>query len=131
MPGYTVRNLKESVDNAAPKFGLDEGLEARFATRQLELGALGLSYQRLAPNFRVPFGHKHGAQEEVYVVLRGGGRVKLDDEVVDVEQWDAVRVDKDTMRCFEAGPDGIEFIAVGAPYKGANDAEMVPGWWED
>ena len=107
------------------------GIEARFATSTLDLGRLGVSVQKLEPNFRVPFGHKHAEQEEVYVVVSGSGRLKLDDEVIELGQWDAVRVSKDTMRCFEGGPDGMEFIAVGAPYNGSNDAEMVPGWWAD
>ena len=131
MPGYTIRNLKADVEDAAPKFGLSPNLEARFAVGELELGKLGMSYQRLAPDFRVPFGHKHEAQEEVYVVVNGSGRIKLDDEVVDLNQWDAVRIEKDTMRCVEAGADGIEFIAIGAPYDGSNDAQMVQGWWAD
>lgn len=131
MPGYTVRNLKHDVEDQAPKFGLGDGLEARFAGRELELGKLGMSYQRLAPNFRVPFGHKHAAQEEVYVVVGGSGRIKLDDEVIELKSWDAVRVAKDTMRCLEAGAEGIEYLAVGAPFEGSNDVEMTPGWWAD
>src|SRR4051794_4903116 len=100
MSGYTVKNLKE-IDDAAQKFGMAPDVEARFATKQLEGEHTGVSYQRLAPNARMPFGHKHAEQEEVYVVIAGSGRVKLDDEVVDVKQWDAVRVSPDTVRAFE------------------------------
>lgn len=129
MSGYTIKNLKE-VEDQAPKFGLSPGLEARFARQALEGETTGLSYQRLAPSFRIPFGHKHGDQEEVYVVVSGSGRMKLDDEVVEVRQWDAVRVASGTMRDFEAGPEGAELLAFGAPTKGQpNDAEMKPGWW--
>lgn len=131
MADYTVKNLKEDVEDAAPKFGMAPGIEARFAGPSLDLGKLGVSVQKLEPNFRVPFGHKHAEQEEVYVVLSGSGRLKLDDEVLELGQWDAVRVAKDTMRCFEGGPDGMEVIAVGAPFNGSNDAEMVPDWWAD
>jgi mannose-6-phosphate isomerase-like protein (cupin superfamily) len=79
----------------------------------------------------VPFGHKHAEQEEVYVVVGGSGRVKLDDEVRDVREWDAVRVGPDTVRDFEAGPNGLALVAVGAPFQGANDVEMIPGWWSE
>src|SRR6266436_7635164 len=114
MPNYTVKNLKQ-VENMAEQFGMSDGLEARFARGPLELENFGLSYQRLEPNFRIPFGHKHGEQEEVYVVLSGNARVKLDDEIVELQQWDAIRVPGEVTRNFEAGPEGVEYLAVGAP----------------
>ena len=91
----------------------------------------GVSYQRLAPNFRIPFGHKHKRQEEVYVLVSGSARIKVEDEVVDLKQWDAVRIPNETMRSIEAGPEGAEFIAVGAPNTGPGDADMEQGWWSD
>jgi quercetin dioxygenase-like cupin family protein len=128
--GYTVKNLKE-IEDQAPKFGFAPNLEARFATEPLGLEHTGVSYQRLASNFRMPFGHTHPEQEEIYVLVSGSGRIKLDDEVIELRQWDAVRIEKGTMRNIEAGPDGAELIAFGAPRAGANDAEMTPGWWTD
>ena len=126
MPDYTVKNLKD-VDDAAASFGLGDGLEARFAKKALGLSNFGLSYQKLAPDFRMPFGHTHGEQEEVYVVLRGSGRIKLDEEIVELAEWDAVRVPGDVARALEAGADGMEVFAIGAPL--ANDTEMLQGWW--
>ena len=128
MANYTVKNLKQ-VENMAEKFGMSEGLEARFARDPLELSNFGLSYQRLEPNFRIPFGHKHGEQEEVYVVLSGSARLKLDDEIVELKQWDAIRVPGAVTRNFEGGPDGAEVLAIGAPI--AKDTEMLQGWWSD
>ena len=128
MANYTVKNLKQ-VENMAEKFGMSDGLEARFAARPLELTNLGLSYQRLEPNFRIPFGHKHGEQEEVYVVFSGSARLKLDDEIVELKQWDAIRVPGEAVRNFEAGPEGAELLAIGAPL--AKDTEMLQGWWTD
>ncbi len=130
MAGYTVQNLKE-VEDQAPNFGLSPDLEARMARVPLELEHCGISYQRLAPDFRVPFGHTHNVQEEVYVLVGGSVRIKLDDEVVELKPWDAVRVHKDTMRSFEAGPEGAELIAVGAPNTGPGDANVEQGWWSD
>ena len=130
MADYTKKNLKDVKDSAVD-FGLSPGLEARFARRDLESESLGLSYQRLAPGFRVPFGHKHGEQEEVYVVLSGSALLKLNDEVVELAQWDAVRVGKDTTRNFEGGPKGAEILAFGAGERGLNDAEVIQGWWSD
>ena len=128
MADYTVVNLKE-VEDQAPRFGLSPQLEMRMARVALGLQNSGVSYQRLAPNFRLPFGHKHKNQEEIYVLVSGAARVKLDDDVVDLKPFDAVRVPKDTMRGFEAGPEGAEFIAIGAPNTGPGDAETVQGWW--
>ena len=131
MADYTKVNLKEDVDDQPPNFGLAPNLEARMARVPLELEHSGISYQRLAPNFRVPFGHKHKTQEEVYVVVSGSVRVKLEDEIVELKQWDAVRVPKETTRGFEAGPDGVEIVAIGAPNTGPGDAEVEQNWWGD
>ena len=130
MGDYTLRNLKD-VDDAATRFGLSPNLEFRSAREPLELRGFGLSYLRVAPGFRVPFGHKHSRQEEAYVVIAGSGRIKLDDELVDLKRWDAIRIDKDTTRAIEGGPDGITILAVGAPNTGPGDAEMIQGWWSD
>jgi mannose-6-phosphate isomerase-like protein (cupin superfamily) len=126
--GYTKANLKRDVENQAPRFGMPEELQARFARRSLDGTALGLSHFRLDPGFRMPFGHKHRQQEEVYVVVRGSARVKVDDEVVELGEWDAIRFDADAMRNVEAGPDGVEYLAFSAG-DDAQDAEMVQGWW--
>jgi quercetin dioxygenase-like cupin family protein len=128
--GYTLKNLKD-VEDAAPKFGMAPDVEARFARRPLECEQLAISYQRLAPNARMPFGHKHAAQEEIYVVLDGSARVKLEDDVVELSKLDALRVDPQTMRAFEAGSEGAVFLALGAPGSDQNDAEMVQQWWSD
>ena len=136
MAGYTIVNLKE-VEDQAPKFGLAPNIEARFARIPLGLSGSGISYQRLAPNFRVPFGHKHKQQEEVYVLISGSARAKLGDDIVELEAWDAVRVPRETMRAFEAGPGGVELLVFGAPESGledgaaSRDAEMTPNWWTD
>jgi mannose-6-phosphate isomerase-like protein (cupin superfamily) len=105
-------------------------MQARFARSAIEGETLGLSLFTLAPNFRIPFGHKHAGQEEVYVVVRGSARVKVDGEVVELGEWDAIRFGTDTMRNMEAGPDGVEYLAFGAG-DDPRDAEMAPGWWSD
>jgi mannose-6-phosphate isomerase-like protein (cupin superfamily) len=127
---HTVVNLKE-VENMAPKFGLSPGLESRFARVPLELENSGLSYFRVAADFRPPFGHTHSEQEEIYVVLSGSARLKLDDEVVQLNQWDAVRIPPGIMRALEGGPEGAEILAFGAPSNENRDVEMVQNWWSD
>ncbi|HEY6760531.1 MAG TPA: cupin domain-containing protein [Baekduia sp.] len=126
-PGYTVSNLHD-VEDAAPRFGMEATGEARFASRDLGLTESGVSLQKLAPGATQPFGHRHHRQEELYVILGGAGRVKLDDEVVDLRPWDAVRVDAEVTRAFSAGPDGLELLAFGAP--AGDPADMTPGWWD-
>jgi mannose-6-phosphate isomerase-like protein (cupin superfamily) len=125
---YTVRNLKE-VDDAASAFGLSPDLEARFARKPLESKQVAVSYQRLLPNVRIPFGHRHEQQEEIYVVIAGSARAKVDGETVELRQWDALRVDPETMRSIESGPHGVELLAVGGPIGEKNDAEIVNDWW--
>jgi len=130
LAGYTTLNLKD-VEDQAPNFGLSPDLEARMARVPLELEQFGLSYQRIAPNFRLPFAHKHKNQEEAYVVVSGSMRAKVGDDILDLKQLDVLRVDKDTVRGFEAGPEGAEVIAVGAPNTGPGDAETMNDWWTD
>ena len=130
---YTKVNLKNDVQDSAPSFGFAPNMEARFASGDLGLERSGVGYERLAPNFRVPFGHTHKEQEETYVVVSGSGRVKIDDEIVEFGQWDAFRVPAGVWRCFEAGADGCEILAFGAPHVDdpRSEAEMQPGWWAD
>jgi uncharacterized cupin superfamily protein len=131
MSDYTHLNLKEDPDDQAPNFGLGDHLEFRMARVPLGLEQSGLSYLRVKPGYRLPFGHKHKNQEEVYVLVSGNARMKIEDEVRDLKQWDAVRVHKDTMRTLEAGDDGAEFLVVGAPNTGPGDADVVQGWWSE
>ena len=126
MTPYTVKNLKADVEDSAPKFGMAPPLEAHFAREPLECEKLGLSYLRLDPGGRVPFTHRHGEQEEVYVVVEGTGTLHLGDDTVELREWDAVRMAPATTRNLEAGADGIAILAVGAPNAGAGDAEMMP-----
>ncbi len=130
MADYTIKNVRESED-MAPNFGLAPDMQARFPAGELGLERTGLSLQGLAPNATQPFGHSHKTQEEVYLVLSGSGRVKLDDQIIEVRQWDAIRISPQVTRAVSAGPDGIEFVAFG-PTQGTtarDDAETKPGWW--
>ena len=117
------------VDNSAAEHG--PALEARFGRRHLDSDHLGVSYFRYNPNFRTPFGHRHREQEEAYVVVSGSGRMKLDDEVIDLSQWDVMRVAPAVVRAFEAGPDGLELIAIGNDRPEGGDGEMVQDFWPE
>jgi mannose-6-phosphate isomerase-like protein (cupin superfamily) len=127
--GYTKVNLKE-VEDMAPKFGMAPGLESRFARKPLGLEKSGLSYFRIAPDFRVPFGHTHSEQEEIYLVVSGSARVKVDDEVVELAEFDALRIPPGAMRGMEGGTGGAEIVAFGAPNTDNADADMQQGWWD-
>jgi mannose-6-phosphate isomerase-like protein (cupin superfamily) len=131
MADYTKLNLKQDVQDMALEFGLSPGLESRFARSPLGLEESGIAYFKLAPGFRMPFGHRHGRQEEVYVIVGGNARIKLDDEIVELRQWDVVRIPAATTRALEGGPDGAEVLAFGAPSDENKDVETVPGWWTD
>ena len=126
---YTVVNLKK-VEDLAPGRGLAPNLEARFARKPLELEQSGVTYFRMAPGFREPFGHRHGTQEEVYVVITGSMRMKLDDDIVELHAWDAIRIPPQTVRSREAGPNGAEMLLFGAP-QAEGDGELIREWWTD
>jgi quercetin dioxygenase-like cupin family protein len=130
MPAYTRVNLKTDVKDMAPQFGMD-GIESRFARTNLELEKSGLSYFRLDSGYRAPFGHTHSEQEEIYVILSGSARVAVGDEVVELGELDAIRIAPETMHGMEAGPDGAEILAFGAPNTDNEDADMQPGWWPE
>lgn len=129
---HTLVHL-DDVEDVAVRFGLSPSLEARFPTRALGLERSGVSVQRLAPGFRTPFGHRHREQEELYVVLEGSGRMKVEDEIVELRAHDLLRVRPEAARCLEAGPDGIAIVAFGAPraagQSAAADSEQLPAWW--
>jgi mannose-6-phosphate isomerase-like protein (cupin superfamily) len=125
---YTLKKLTD-VDDSAPQHGFGDLQEARFATKHLDAEETGVSLLRVKPGQRQPFGHRHDQAEEVYVVLSGSGRAKLDDDIVDLGPRDALRISPAVMRCFEAGDDGLEYLAFGRHHKG--DGEVVMGWWSD
>ena len=134
MP-FTLRNIKEDLGGPrALSSTARRTWSSALATKALELEKSGLSYQRVPPGYRFPYGHTHKKQEEVYVVVRGSGRMKLDDEIVELKEWDAVRVPPGTWRGYEAGPEGLEILVIGAPNLGEAPREDVEGqrdWWAD
>ena len=123
---HTLVNL-EALEDAAAKHGFGETGESRFAAGELAARQTGLAHHRLKPGRRQSFGHRHEQAEEVYVVIGGSGRVKIEDEIVELRRLDAVRVAPQAVRQFEAGPDGLEMLAFGPRHEG--DGEILPGWW--
>jgi mannose-6-phosphate isomerase-like protein (cupin superfamily) len=131
---FTLRNLKDDLEDIGPVFDGHPELEFGAATKPLELEKSGLTRQRIPPGYRFPYGHTHETQEEVYVVVRGSGWMKLDDEIVELREWDAVRVPPGTWRGYEAGPEGLELLVIGAPNLGEDprgDVDGRRGWWTD
>jgi mannose-6-phosphate isomerase-like protein (cupin superfamily) len=128
MAGWTKKNLKDVTDAAAGA-GFGELGEARFATSALDADGTGLAYHVLKPGKRQGFGHRHDQAEEVHVVLSGSGRVKLDDEVVELQPMDALRVAPSVTRQFEAGPDGLAYLVFGPHHE--KDSELDKEFWAD
>ena len=128
MTDWTIENLG-AVKDSADAIGAGERFEARFAREALGAEATGVSLHRIKPGRRQGFGHRHAEAEEVYVVLSGSGRVKLDDEIRSLERLDALRVAPAVKRAFEGGPEGIEVLAVGPHTPG--DGEILPDFWPE
>ena len=124
---YAKKNLRE-VEDMAVKHGLSDKQEARFARGDLGAEQTGINDLTVKPGQREAFAHRHGEAEEIYVVLAGSGRVKLDEELVDLTPLDAVRVSPGVARSFEAGGDGLQVLIFGAHFEG--DSEMVSDFWD-
>lgn len=128
MAGYTKKNLRE-VEDKAPGFGIEAFQSARFAQEALEAEATGCALMGVKPGQRQAFAHRHENAEEVYVILSGSGRIKLDDEIVDVAPLDAIRIAPGVLRALEADDEGLEYLAFGPHHKG--DGELVhEGFWD-
>jgi mannose-6-phosphate isomerase-like protein (cupin superfamily) len=130
MSGYTKVNLKSEVENMA-EGRMPPGIEAHFAKGALDCEKSGVTYYKLEPDFHPPFGHKHEEQEEIYVLISGGARIKVEDEEIELGPLDAIRLAPEATRALKAGPEGCELIAFGAPKLAEQDAEVIPGWWPD
>jgi mannose-6-phosphate isomerase-like protein (cupin superfamily) len=126
---HTIKNLRETED-MAPKFGFDAVQEARFAWRDLDAEKTGLSLMRVKPGRRQAFAHRHDRAEEIYVILSGAGRIKLDDEIIEVGPMDAIRIAPGVARAVEGGGEGIEYLAFGPHHEG--DGEIIKeDFWGD
>ena len=128
MPDYAIVNLLDMQDTVQ---GRVPGMEGRFSRKHLGSRDLGVSHWRFAPNTRNPVAHSHREQEEAYVVVSGSGRVRLDDEIRDIRQWDVIRIGPPVVRAFEAGPDGLDLIAVGGPKPEGGDGVVSESPWPD
>ncbi len=128
MSDFAIVNLLDVDDSVGGRL---EGLEGRFGRKHLESRDLGVSLWRYAPNLRNPMSHSHREQEEAYVVVSGSGRIRLDDEVREIGQWDVIRVAPGVLRAFEAGPEGLELIAVGGPKPEGGDGLQSDAPWPE
>jgi mannose-6-phosphate isomerase-like protein (cupin superfamily) len=131
---FTLTNIRDDLEDLGPRFDGAPDLEFRAATKALGLEKSALSYQRVPRGYRFPYGHTHVTQEEVYVVVRGSGRMKVDDEIVELREWDAIRVPPGAWRGYEAGAEGLEILVVGAPSLGDDprgDVDGERGWWAE
>lgn len=126
MKGYTIANLKEIEDSSGKR---SPGIEGRFARSHIDSEHLGVSYFRYAPGVRSPLAHSHREQEEVYVVLSGSGRIRLDDEIRELRTWDVVRLSPPTVRAIEAGDSGIELLAIGSDRPEGGDGIVSETAW--
>jgi mannose-6-phosphate isomerase-like protein (cupin superfamily) len=126
---YTKKNLNE-VKDSAPEYGFDDIGEARFAADELEAEGTGVAFHRLKPGKRQRFSHTHEEAEEVYVVLSGSGRIKLDDEIVEIAELDAIRIAPKVERAVEAGEEGLDYLAFGPRHKGDGELNHDSSFWD-
>ena len=127
MADWTKRNFEDMPDRSPAEVPM-RWLFSRNEVHSEQLGVSRFSYE---PHARMPFGHRHGVQEEVYVVVAGSGRAKLEDEIVELSAWDVLRVAPQVIRAFEAGPDGMELLCVGGTRPEGGDHERFEDFWPD
>jgi mannose-6-phosphate isomerase-like protein (cupin superfamily) len=125
---YTIRNLRD-VRDAAPDAGVDATQEMRFAQGDLNAERTGVSFMAVKPGRRQAIAHRHDEAEEVYVILSGSGRIKLDDDIVDVGPLDAIRIAPTVTRALEGGPEGIEYLVFGQHHDGDGAIEPIEEFW--
>jgi hypothetical protein len=130
MSDYTVVKAAD-VPDQGPNLGIAPDFEIRFMRNDLGCEDCGVSVARIAPNGKRVNGHRHKRQEEVYLLVSGTAQIKVGDDIVDLEPWTAVRVPADIVRALAAGPEGAEFVLVGAPNTGPGDAIDEPDFWKD
>ena len=118
-------DVEDSMGDRAP------GIAVRFGRKHLDSRDLGVSHVSYEPNLRAGMAHSHREQEEAYVVVDGSGRILLDGEVLELRKWDVVRVAPEVVRAFEAGPEGLEIIAVGGPKPEGGDGVVGDAAWPD
>ncbi len=126
MSGYAITNLSRVKDSAV-EFGYSEMQEARFPREDVGAERTGFAVHFVRPGKRSAFGHRHDDAEEVHLVVRGSGRVRLDDEIVELSERDVLRVAPGVTRAFEGGPEGLEYVVFGARHE--RDGELVEGFW--
>jgi mannose-6-phosphate isomerase-like protein (cupin superfamily) len=126
MTAYAITNFND-IETPNP----NPDIAAKFARSRIGSEHLGVSYFRYGPNFRSGGGHSHREQEEVYVVVSGSGRVKLDDEIVELKQWDVVRVSPQVVRAFQGGPEGMEIVVAGSDRPEGGDGVRADDFWPE
>ena len=101
------------------------GVQNTDLAKQLGAESLGMRLWRLAPG-QASTKHRHFAQEELYVLLEGTGRVRLDDELLTMAPLDALLVGPDSARqVFNDTDAEALWLVAGAPPEAANTLEMT------
>lgn len=129
MPSSYAKINFDRVEDMNARFGMQDVGEARYLREDVGAETIGATLYRMRPGKRTGFGHRHENVEELYVVLSGSGRMKIDDELVELAPFDAVRVAPPAVRELEAGPEGLELLATGGHAPG--DGEMIQDWWTE
>jgi len=94
--------------------------------RQLDAQTLGARFWRLEPG-QASTRHRHRTQTELYVLLEGTGRIRVDGELLTLAPHSAVLVEPESLRQPFNDTDADQlWLIVGAPAEAANTLEMTP-----
>jgi quercetin dioxygenase-like cupin family protein len=112
VAGYDYVDLEDLA-------GEGPGGRVRKVRRALGARAFGFNYFTLGPN-EDGREHDHSSQpqEEVYFIVKGSGRMRIDEDEIELKPGRFVRVDAESRRLPISGDDGLEWVAIGAPIEG-------------
>ncbi len=122
MPGYRLLTPNEAFWRPSNQMGVQNTDLAK----QLGVTELGARLWRLAPG-ESSTRHRHFTQTELYVVLEGTGRIRVDGDLLTLEPLSALAVDPHTSRqVFNDTEAAVLWLVVGAPPELASSLEMTP-----
>ena len=120
--GYRVLTAEDAFWRRSNQMGV---LNTDLA-KQLEAMTLGARLWRLEPG-QASTRHRHAQQEELYLLLEGVGRLRIEDDLLTLPPMSALVVEPRTVRqVFNDTAEEALWLVVGAPPEAANTLEMTP-----
>jgi uncharacterized cupin superfamily protein len=128
-----VLPIADAPNWAEARFGLPESeFELRILRGVLGCEHVGVSYLRFGPGWRLTVGHRHpGGGEEVYVLVEGSARIKIEEQILHMHAPSAVRVRGDQFRAIRADSDMTAVLVAAGTIDDPSATEFAPNFWRE